>query len=72
LECGEFSPLFPLGRLVAQAAPRQAARRITQTLRPVEILRPTTLDGDKSPAESDAKSSHSKLRPSVREWLLLF
>ena len=51
LECGDLSPLSPLGGLVHQAAPRLAARAEGDT---------HDLDGDKSPAQSDDQSPHSK------------
>src|ERR1043165_7818933 len=34
LDCGDLSPLFSLGRLVALAAPRSAVRRTTYRPRP--------------------------------------
>jgi hypothetical protein len=54
-----LSPLFPLGRLVGQAAPRGAARRITKIEHFTRYVRITPFDGDKSPAESGDKSPHS-------------
>ena len=60
LECGDLSPLLPLGGLVHPAAPRRAARRTTQTERFTASVRANTFDGDKSPAESGDKSPHSK------------
>jgi hypothetical protein len=47
--------------LVTQAVPRRAVRLIILMARFAGIARPTTFDGDKSPAKSDAKSSHSKV-----------
>jgi len=52
LECGDLSPLSPLGGLVHQAAPRLAARAEAATHH---------LDGDKSPAESGDKSPRPKI-----------
>lgn len=51
MECGDSSPLSPLGGLVHPAAPRPAARG--------EGAAPA-VDGDQSPAKSDDQSSHSK------------
>jgi hypothetical protein len=60
LACGGLTPLWPLERPVAQAAPRRAARGIIMTARSPRIVPFVTFDGDKSPAQSDAKASHSK------------
>ena len=60
LECGDWSPLFPLGRLVGQAAPRRAARGIACATVRSEAVRLTKFDGDKSPRKSGDKSPHSK------------
>jgi len=69
LECGDWSPLFPLGRLVGKAAPRGAARRISKTVRFPRRVRITPFDGDKSPAESGDKSPHSKAGASfIAAW----
>ncbi len=51
LECGNSSPLFPLGGLVHPAAPRAVAQSEGT---------PNDMDGDKSPPESGDKSPHSK------------
>lgn len=49
--------------------PRCVERRgeLFQTVRLDGIVRPATLDGDKSPAQSDDKSSHSKCWPFTHE-----
>ena len=61
MECGDLSPLSPLGGLVHQAAPRPAAQRTVQSQQLVQKsdCAPTP-DGDKSPAESGDMSPHSK------------
>jgi hypothetical protein len=69
LECGDLSPLFPLGRLVGQAAPRGAARRITKTGRFTRCDRITPFDGDTSPAKSGDKSPQSMAGASfITSW----
>jgi putative transposase len=52
LECGDLSPLSPPGRLVGPAEPRPSGSQ--------EDGRACDSDGDKSPAQSGAKSPHSK------------
>jgi len=59
LECGDSSPLSPLGGLVHLAAPRSAARPETDAGESEAATQ--ALDADKSPAASDDKSSHSKI-----------
>ena len=74
LECGDWSPLFPLRRLVGEAAPRSTARRtadpagFASSPSRTEFSRCLESDGDKSPAESGDKSPHSK----VGAWLTTF
>jgi hypothetical protein len=66
LECGDLSSLFPLRRLVGEAALRRAARRITGGTRfarsplPNGCSRSLACGGDKSSAQSGDKSPHSK------------
>ncbi|TAK92673.1 MAG: hypothetical protein EPO07_19245 [Verrucomicrobia bacterium] len=61
LECGDSSPLSPLGGLVHQAAPRPAARRTADDESRPQAASSRPFDGDKSPAESGVKSPHSKV-----------
>jgi len=51
LECGDLSPLYPLGRLVGQAEPQQSGSACNPNA--------NDYDGDESPAESGDKSPHS-------------
>jgi hypothetical protein len=53
VECGDLSPLSAPDRLDGRAEPRSAARENPGAL--------AAYDGDKSPAESAAKSAHSKI-----------
>lgn len=61
LECGDSSPLSPLGGLVHQAAPRAAARQPSAARVPCQTEPATHPDDDKSPAESGVKPPHSKM-----------
>jgi putative transposase len=61
LECGDLSPLSPAGGLVHPTAPRPAVRRTSGNDAVPKLVTPQLADGDQSPAESDAESSHSKV-----------